>query len=88
MNAQTILGIDQRHTIVAPQDVVFNVVPHLAEARKRADFYGESIAIYRYVDNRPDDVFYTFAEDMGDKMRKPYADRIVVEAVVNPNPAA
>ena len=74
---------DLPHTVVAPELLVFNVVPHLAEARKLANLYEEPVAIYRYLDQHPGDVFVRPLVVIDEAHRR-QCERLVIEAVVNP----
>lgn len=74
------------HTNVNPGDIIFNVVPHLNRARTLADLYEEPIAIYRYLDKWPNDVFVNPLQSLDEAYRR-QNERLVVEAVVNPRRA-
>lgn len=68
---------------------LWNVVPHLAEARALAEAHGEPIAIYRYCDEYGDDVFFLPVATLAElrAWRRPLAeggDLVVIEAVVAP----
>jgi hypothetical protein len=84
MNAQRILRIPQRHSIVHPDAVAFNVIPWLSRARAMAKFYEEPCAVYRYADNHSEDVFVRLLPETLDAARGTHGDRLVIEAVVNP----
>lgn len=72
------------HTPIHRDHMVFNVVPHLAGAREMANLYGERVAVYRYVDQWPDDVFVRPLADVADARKRDGRDRLVIEAVVSP----
>lgn len=76
---------EMRHNILPAEALVFNVVPFLAKARLRAEQWGEAVAVYRYMDEYADDVFFTAYEDLAfDIRRGGVPEYLVIEAVVNP----
>lgn len=74
------------HSNINPGDMEFNVVPWLRAARNMADEYEEPVAIYRYIDQYPDDVFVRPLIAVDEAHRR-QCERLVVEAVVNPRRA-
>ena len=76
---------DLPHTVVFPVELVFKVTPWLAKAREQANLYGEAIAIYRYLDENPGDVFTTGYHDFKLALSRGWLpERVCLEAVVNP----
>lgn len=70
--------------IVHPSVQQFSIMPHMKLARDMAASWGEPIAIFRYNDGHPEDVFVRAHADLGAyRLADPHG-LIMLEAIVNP----
>lgn len=70
--------------IVPPAIMEFSIMPHLPLARSMAASWGEPIAIFRYNDAHPEDVFIRALADLGPYRLDDPHGLLMLEAVVNP----
>ena len=70
--------------IVPPHRQQFSIMPHMQLARDMAASWGEPIAIFRYNDGHPEDVFVRALSDLGPYRLADHKGLLMLEAVVNP----